>query len=78
MDLTDAERTVLDLERQWWQYPGAKDQAIRTELDLSPTAFYQRLNVLIDTERALAADPILVKRLRGLRADRQRSRSLRR
>ena len=36
------------------------------------------LNVLIDQPAALAQDPLLVKRLRRLRASRQRSRSAKR
>jgi hypothetical protein len=36
------------------------------------------LNALLDRPEALAADPMLVKRLRRLRAARQRARSARR
>jgi hypothetical protein len=60
-----------------WQYPGAKEAEIRTRLDLSATAFYQRLNALIDTEAALAHNPILVRRLLRVRALRQRTRASR-
>ena len=45
---------------------------------MSATRYYQVLNALIDREDALAFDPLLVKRLRRLRAGRQRSRSARR
>jgi len=45
---------------------------------MSATRYYQVLNELIDTPGALAADPMLVKRLRRLRATRQRQRSARR
>ena len=76
--LTDRAREVLELERYWWQYAGAKEQAIREKFDMSATRYYQMLNALIDTEEALAFDPLLVKRLRRLRAERQRRRSARR
>jgi Protein of unknown function (DUF3263). len=76
--LTRREREVLAFERQWWKYPGAKEQAIRDLFDLSATRYYQILNGLIDRPEALAADPMLVKRLRRLRATRQRARSVRR
>ncbi|HEY9390646.1 MAG TPA: DUF3263 domain-containing protein [Mycobacteriales bacterium] len=76
--LTRREREVLAFERQWWKYPGAKEQAIRDLFDLSATRYYQILNGLIDRPEALAADPMLVKRLRRLRASRQRARSVRR
>lgn len=76
--LTDRDRKVLEFERQWWKYAGAKEQAIRDLFDMSSTRYYQLLNQLIDDPAALAFDPMLVKRLRRLRAARQRARSARR
>lgn len=76
--LGEREQRMLELERQWWKYSGAKEQAIREMFDLSATHYYQILNALIDTEAALAHDPMLVKRLRRLRTTRQRARSARR
>ncbi|MFA9432593.1 DUF3263 domain-containing protein [Egicoccus sp. AB-alg2] len=66
---------ILDFEREWWRYAGAKEQAIREQFDLSPTRYYQLLNRVIDDEAAVAYDPMLVKRLRRLRAARQRQRA---
>jgi len=76
--LTDREREVLAFERQWWKYAGAKEQAIKELFDMSGTRYYQVLNALIDNPAALEADPMLIKRLRRLRASRQRQRSARR
>ncbi|PYG99835.1 DUF3263 domain-containing protein [Arthrobacter stackebrandtii] len=76
--LSGRDRQMLDLERQWWKYAGAKEQAIRDMFDLSATHYYQVLNALIDTEAALSYDPMLVKRLRRLRTSRQQARSARR
>jgi len=76
--LSRRDREILAFERQWWKYAGAKEQAIRELFDMSTTRYYQVLNALIDTPSALAADPMLVKRLRRLRASRQRQRSARR
>ncbi|WP_211879482.1 DUF3263 domain-containing protein [Pseudarthrobacter albicanus] len=76
--LSSREQQILALERQWWKYAGAKEQAIRELFDLSATHYYQILNALIDTEAALAHDPMLVKRLRRLRTSRQRARTARR
>ncbi|KRE78364.1 DUF3263 domain-containing protein [Arthrobacter sp. Soil763] len=76
--LSSRDREMLALERQWWKYAGAKEQAIRELFDLSATHYYQLLNALIDTEAALAHDPMLVKRLRRLRTSRQRARTARR
>lgn len=76
--LTDRDAQVLSFERQWWKYAGAKEHAIRELFGMSPTRYYQVLNALIDSPAALAADPMLVKRLRRMRASRQRARSARR
>jgi Protein of unknown function (DUF3263) len=77
-DLSDRDREILTFERQWWKYAGAKEQAIRELFDMSATRYYQVLNALIDRREALEVDPMLVKRLRRMRASRQRARSARR
>ena len=74
--LSERDREII--ERQWWKYAGAKEQAIRELFDMSATRYYQVLNALIDSPAALEADPMLIKRLRRLRASRQRARSARR
>jgi len=76
--LSDRDREILEFERQWWKYAGAKEQAVREKFDMSSTRYYQVLNSLIDKAEALEADPLLVRRLRRLRAARQRQRSARR
>ena len=76
--LTEREEEILSFERQWWKYAGAKEQAIRELFDMSATRYYQVLNALLDRPEALVFDPMLVKRLRRLRAARQRARSARR
>jgi hypothetical protein len=77
-DLSAQEREMLAFERQWWKYAGAKEQAIRELFDMSATRYYQALNSMIDRPAVLAADPMLVKRLRRLRSGRQRARAARR
>ena len=76
--LSDRDRAILEFERQWWKYAGAKEQAIRELFEMSATRYYQVLNALLDNPAALEADPLLVKRLSRLRASRQRARSARR
>ena len=76
--LSERDREILAFERQWWKYAGAKESAIRDLFGMSATRYYQVLNALIDRPEALVADPMLVKRLRRLRATRQRTRSARR
>jgi hypothetical protein len=77
-ELSARDASMLDFERQWWKYAGAKEQAVREQFDMSSTRYYQVLNALIDRPEALAHDPLLVRRLRRLRATRQRQRSARR
>jgi len=76
--LSDRDREILEFERHWWKYAGAKETAVREKFDMSSTRYYQVLNALIDRPEALEADPLLVRRLRRLRAARQRQRSARR
>lgn len=74
-ELDERSQRILALERQWWKYAGAKEQAIAQLFSISATNYYQLLNTLIDTDAALAHDPMLVKRLRRLRTTRHRARS---
>ncbi len=76
--LSRRDRDILSFERQWWQYAGLKEQAIKDMFGLSATRYYQVLNEIIDSPIALAEDPLLVRRLRRLRASRQKARSARR
>ena len=77
-ELSARDAEILTFERQWWKFAGAKEQAIRDKFQMSATRYYQILNALIDKPEALAQDPLLVKRLRRLRATRQRNRSAKR
>jgi len=77
-ELAERDRSILAFERQWWRYAGAKEQAIRDLFDMSATRYYQVLNALLDRPEALRHDPMLVKRLRRMRAARQRARAARR
>jgi hypothetical protein len=72
--LAEREQRILDFERQWWKHAGAKEQSIRDTFGLSATRYYQLLNQLLDNPAALAAEPVLVARLRRLRAARSRAR----
>lgn len=67
--LDETDREILAIENLQWKYQGAKEMEIRRRLGLSPTHYYQRLNVLIDSRAALEHDPMLVGRLRRQRGD---------
>ncbi|OLB67416.1 MAG: hypothetical protein AUI10_00190 [Actinobacteria bacterium 13_2_20CM_2_72_6] len=73
--LTDRDQQILAFEQKWWKHAGSKEQAIRDQFGVSATRYYQVLNALLDNPAALAADPVLVKRLRRLRATRARART---
>jgi hypothetical protein len=76
--LNRREHDVLAFERQWWKYAGSKEDAIKELFSMSATRYYQVLNALVDRPEALAADPMLVKRLRRQRASRQKAKAARR
>ncbi|OBB22128.1 DUF3263 domain-containing protein [Mycolicibacterium elephantis] len=73
--LTDLERAILDLEQQWWTTPGGKEAAI-TAMGLTPTRYYQLLNRLLATERAIAYAAVTVNRLNRIRSAKPRRRAL--
>ena len=75
--LSERDASVLAFERQWWRYAGAKEDALRDMFGMTATQYYQVLNSLIDSPAALAHDPMLVRRLRRMRAARQRGRAVR-
>lgn len=75
--LSDLEVRILEFERSWWRYAGAKESAIKELFDLSGPRYYQLLNDLVDRDDALLASPMLVKRLRRLRQARMSARSAR-
>ena len=74
MPLSDRDIAILAFESEWRRHAGAKEEAIRAELAMSPARYYQLLGRLIDTADAQAHDPMLVKRLRRLRDARAQSR----
>ncbi|MBT2398475.1 DUF3263 domain-containing protein [Streptomyces sp. ISL-100] len=73
-ELSERDRAVLAVERRSWSGTGAKERAMREQLGISPTRYYQLLNALLDDERALAHDPVTVNRLRRVRDARRERR----
>lgn len=65
--LSDRDRTILDFEARWGRHGAAKEEAVRTELALTPARYYQLLGRLVDDADALAHAPMLVHRLRRMR-----------
>jgi len=74
MALTDREREVLDLERNWWFSAPTKQQAIAERLGCSPATYYAALRRLAPSADAFAYDPLVVQRLRKRAVNRRRIR----
>ena len=69
--LSDDDKALLELEAQRFRQSGHKVAAI-VKLGLTEVRYYQRLNQLIDDPEALAYSPVVVNRVRRLRAKRAR------
>lgn len=68
--LSEQDLILLDFAGRAPRGLGAREEAIRRELSMSPVRYYQRLNMLIDDAEALAARPQLVRRLQRIRDER--------
>ena len=74
MALSARERSILDLERDWWLGAATKEQAIRDRLGCSPATFYATLRRLVSSREAFEYDPLVMKRLERRAARRRRAR----
>lgn len=78
--LADVDLAILQLEERHYRRIGAKHAAIRAELGITPTRYFQRLNELLDDAEAAVVAPMVVARLRRVRdraAEQRRRRDLR-
>ena len=69
--LTEREKDILDFEQSWWSLSVPREQAVRDRFQLTETEYVEVLEMLIATEAALEAEPLLVRRLRRMK-DRRR------
>lgn len=76
-DLTERDRAILALETAWPRHSGAKEEVIRAQLGMSAVRYYQLLGRLIESDVALAYDPMLIGRLRRIRDSRAARRASR-
>lgn len=67
------DKAILDLAAALPSAAGAEQEAIRSTLHMTRTQYFRRLNLVIDTEAALAYAPMLVRRLRARREGRVRT-----
>ena len=75
--LSDVEKSMLTFAGRFYRQPGHQADAIRDEFGMTVTRFWQRVNQLVDTQAALAHDPVLVHRLQRIRAQRDTGRAAR-
>ena len=73
--LSDREVAMLAFEAGWPSTPSGREQEVRERFGVSLPRYQQELNRLLDEPAALAHDPLVVKRLRRLRAQRRPPRS---
>lgn len=77
-DLNEHDLGILDIENRLWTRPGPKEAAIRAELGISANQYQQQLNRLLDDPRALRHNPVMINRMRRVRAARRAAREARR
>ncbi|MDE0573714.1 DUF3263 domain-containing protein [Demequina sp. B12] len=70
--LSAQDKAVLAMEGRWWSSASAKEDAIRDELSMSATHYYQVLGALLESPAALEHAPMVVTRLQRLRDSRRR------
>ncbi|WFN91517.1 DUF3263 domain-containing protein [Gordonia sihwensis] len=64
--MIDDDRRLLDFAARTYRDRGAHADAVRTELGLSVTRYWQRIGRLLDNPEALAHNPTLTNRLRRI------------
>jgi len=71
--LAEADRLLLAFEDRWPGHTWEKDRAMRVELRLAPTVYYQRLRLVVTDPAAVEAFPVACSRYQaGVDAQRAR------
>ena len=71
--LAEADRLLLAFEDRWPGHTWEKDRAMRVELRIAPTVYYQRLRLIAAYPAAVAAFPAACSRYQaGVEAQRAR------
>lgn len=73
--MTPRQKVILQFENRWYTAQGNKEADITDRFEFSAVSCYQLLAPLLDDPEALAADPVLAKRLRRIRDSRAKLRS---
>lgn len=65
--LTDTQKAMLDLASEKFKYAGSLDSVAMERFGMTPTRYWQEINVLIQTEAAVAYRPAAVAQLKTRR-----------
>ena len=65
--LTDEDKQIIDLAKEFPRWSGAMDAAINDELGMTSAAYFQRLIYLSRQPEAIEYDPVTMNRVRGWR-----------
>ena len=77
-NLSQRDLDILEFEQSWWESEIPKDQGVREKFQLTESEYAAALDRLITSDEALAAEPLLVRRLRRRRERRRQEHSARR
>jgi hypothetical protein len=77
-ELPARDKCILEFEKLRWKHLGLKDTAVLVLFGLSPIAYSQTLQSIIDRPEAETYDPEYVRRLRRIRDARLAARPSRR
>lgn len=65
--LTDEDKQIIDLAKEFPRWSGVMDARINDELGMTSAAYFQRLIYLSRQPEAIEYDPVTVNRVRGWR-----------
>ena len=65
--LTDHDKQIIDLAREYPKWSGGMDARINDELGMTSAAYFQRLIYLSRQPEAIEYDPVTMNRVRGWR-----------
>lgn len=66
--LTVLQKQIIQIERKRWRHQGTKERAIYS-IGLTPIAYYQILNAMIDDPSVESKYPAIIRLLRAKRAE---------
>lgn len=72
--MTPEDQAILDWEKKFYRHASSKESDITGRFEMSAVRYYMQLNRILDDPEALAAEPVLVHRLRRIRDSRAKSR----